>query len=207
MFTFVWIRAGTKVHHFLDELRSLPSCQHDSRFEPLIRWEQVICSKYILSVSTIKYLLTEWKNATVFIQFILCSNQDGNEDNVRRGVNDCKILNPPISGRWLYCPSVTTEIPETVSDWTIMEQQLLRDYDFCLLLWSNISFTISLLSFISKQRVVNRNPGDSKYCAVNLLLVVRRLICMAFWPINPSCLGLDNWPYCLMAWNPHLSSS
>ena len=103
MFTFVWIRAGTKVHHFLDELRSLPSCQHDSRFEPLIRWEQVICSKYILSVSTIKYLLTEWKNATVFIQFILCSNQDGNEDNVRRGVNDCKILNPPISGRWLYC--------------------------------------------------------------------------------------------------------
>ena len=98
MFTFVWIRAGTKVHHFLDELRSLPSCQHDSRFEPLIRWEQVICSKYILSVSTIKYLLTEWENATVFIQFILCSNQDGNEDNVRRGVNDCKILNPPISG-------------------------------------------------------------------------------------------------------------
>ena len=111
MFTFVWIRAGTKVHHFLDELRSLPSCQHDSRFESLIRCEQVICSKYILSVSTIKYLLTEWENATVFIQFILCSNQDGNEDNVRRGVNDCKILNPPISGAGyiVYCPSVTTD--------------------------------------------------------------------------------------------------
>ena len=111
-------------------------------------------------------LILQYCSATTLyrrLQFILCSNQDGNEDNVRRGVNDCKILNPPISGRWLYCPSVTTEIPETVSDWTIMEQQLLRDYDFCLLLWSNISFTISLLSFISKQRVVNRNPGDSKY--------------------------------------------
>ena len=111
MFTFVWIRAGTKVHHFLDELRSLPSCQHDSRFEPLIRCEQVICSKFILSVSTIKYLLTEWENATVFIQFILCSNQDGNEDNVRRGVNDCKILNPPISGAGYIARlcSVTTD--------------------------------------------------------------------------------------------------